>query len=124
MALSWDLLSRLPEKRRSQVRQAVRTAVAAVAAFGLATAFALPQGLWVVLPAVIVVQNTLGATLGTTIDRLLGTVLGAALGVVGVPLVGASPWALAAALFAVVALAVFIAVDWPSLRLASITAAI
>ncbi|WP_179221798.1 FUSC family protein [Inquilinus limosus] len=106
------------------VRQAVRGAVAAVAAYALAEAFGLPKGYWSVLTAVIVLQATLGATLGATVDRLLGTLLGAAFGVTGAVLSGPSALRTGAVLLLVMLATVYIAARRPSLRLGSVTAAI
>ncbi|WP_161790404.1 FUSC family protein, partial [Inquilinus limosus] len=106
------------------VRQAVRGAIAAVAAYALAEAFGLPKGYWSVLTAVIVLQATLGATLGATVDRLLGTLLGAAFGVAGAVLSGPSALRTGAVLLLVMLATVYIAARRPNLRLGSVTAAI
>ncbi|WP_162146135.1 FUSC family protein [Inquilinus limosus] len=116
----------LPRPRLDPIhlRQAVRGAVAAVAAYALAEAFGLPKGYWSVLTAVIVMQATLGATLSATIDRLLGTMLGAAFGVVGAVASGPSALRTGAVLLLVMLATVYIAARRPSLRLGSVTAAI
>jgi uncharacterized membrane protein YccC len=114
----------LPRLDPIHVRQAVRGAIAAVAAYALAEAFGLPKGYWSVLTAVIVLQATLGATLSATIDRLLGTMLGAAFGVVGAVLSGPSALRTGAVLLLVMLATVYIAARRPSLRLGSVTAAI
>lgn len=106
------------------LRQAVRGAVAAVAAYVLAEALGLPKGYWSVLTAVIVMQATLGATLSATIDRLLGTMLGAVAGVGGAVLAGSTALRTGAALALVMLVTVYIAARRPSLRLGSVTAAI
>jgi len=106
------------------LRQAVRGAIAAIAAYVLAEACGLPKGYWSVLTAVIVMQATLGATLSATVDRLLGTMLGAAFGVVGALLAGSSQLRTGVVLLFVMLLTVYIAARRPSLRLGSVTAAI
>jgi len=106
------------------LRQAVRGAIAAVAAYALAEALGLPKGYWSVLTAVIVLQATLGATLSATIDRLLGTMLGAAFGVVGSVLSGPSALRTGVVLLLVMLATVYITARRPNLRLGSVTAAI
>lgn len=106
------------------VRQAVRGAIAAVAAYALAEALGLPKGYWSVLTAVIVLQATLGATLSATIDRLLGTALGAVAGVIGAVLSGPSVLGTGAVLLLVMLVTVYIAARRPNLRLGAVTAAI
>jgi uncharacterized membrane protein YccC len=57
-----QLPNRLPQPR--VLRHATRMTVAAVLAFAAAWAFALPQGYWAVISAVVVMQSSLGGTLG------------------------------------------------------------
>ncbi|HUD51408.1 FUSC family protein [Parvibaculum sp.] len=68
--------------RRAEQRFAVRVVVAAFLSFVLAGTLGLPQGYWVVLTAVIVMQNNLGGSLKAATDRLLGTLTGAFAGFV------------------------------------------
>jgi hypothetical protein len=105
-----------------KARQAIQTMVAAVAAYLVATYFAMPQGYWSVMTAILVVQANVGASLGLAFDRLLATLLGAATGAALVALFGQSHPAPLLAL-AVIALA-YIATFRPTLRLAPVTAAI
>ena len=115
--LSWPPLLSWPK-----ARQAIQTMVAAVAAYLVATYFALPQGYWSVMTAILVVQANVGAALGLALDRLLATLLGAATGAALVGLFGPSRPAPLLAV-AVVALA-YLASYRGSLRLAPVTAAI
>ena len=71
-----------------QARQALQTMVAAIAAYLVAEYFALPQGYWSVMTAILVVQASVGAALGLAIDRLLATILGGAIGGILVALFG------------------------------------
>jgi uncharacterized membrane protein YccC len=64
----------LPQPRI--LRHATRMTVAAVLAFATAWAFALPEGYWVVISAIVVMQSSLGGTLGASLDRLMATVAG------------------------------------------------
>lgn len=66
--------------RRAEQRFAVRVMVAAFLSFVLARTLGLPQGYWVMLTAVIVMQNNLGGSLKAATDRLLGTLAGALAG--------------------------------------------
>jgi len=103
------------------VRQAIQTTLAALISYLVAGAMQLPQAFWAVMTAIIVVQASVGAALGQALDRLVGTILGAAVGALLVTLMPANRAIL-------LALAVFIlsyvAAMRPSLRLATVTAAI
>jgi uncharacterized membrane protein YccC len=105
----------------SWVRQAIQTTVAAVLSYLVALTLQLPQAFWAVMTAIIVVQASVGAALGQALDRLIGTILGAAVGAVLVTTMSANRTML-------LALAVFglsyVAAARPSLRLATVTAAI
>jgi uncharacterized membrane protein YccC len=105
-----------------KARQAIQTMVAAVAAYLVATYFAMPQGYWSVMTAILVVQANVGASLGLALDRLLATLLGAATGAALIAVFGQSHPAPLLAL-AVITLA-YIATFRPTLRLAPVTAAI
>src|SRR5579862_6897906 len=67
-------------QRRAELRLAVRIAVAAVLAYGLAEAFGLAQGYWAVFTTVIVIQASVGGSLKATVERLIGTLGGGAYG--------------------------------------------
>ncbi len=105
----------------SWLRQAIQTTVAAVVSYLVAVALQLPQAFWAVMTAIIVVQASVGAALGQALDRLIGTILGAAVG-------GLLVTTLSANRVVLLALAVFVlsyvAAVRPSLRLATVTAAI
>ena len=79
LASSLGLLrQRLPQPQ--VLRHATRMTVAAILAFAAARAFALPEGYWAVISAVVVMQGSLGGTLGASLDRLMATVAGAMVG--------------------------------------------
>lgn len=59
---------------------ALRTGIAAAAAYGLAEWIGIPESYWAAISAIIVMQSSLGAAWSTSKQRLLGTLLGVALG--------------------------------------------
>ncbi len=63
--------------RRAEQRFAIRVMVASFLSFMLARTLGLPQGYWVMLTAVIVMQSNIGSSLKAASDRLTGTVVGA-----------------------------------------------
>ena len=65
---------------RPEVVQALRMTASSLAAFGLASAFGLPQGFWAVITALIVVQGNVGGSLKAAFDRFAGSVCGAVYG--------------------------------------------
>lgn len=106
-----------------QLRLAVQTAFATVAAYGLVGLLAFQQGYWAIMTAILVVQASVGASLGLAFERLLATVLGAVAGVVAVVALEGGPFYTFLSLFlAVVGLTYF--ARRPSFRLAPVTAAI
>ncbi len=64
------------------VKAGLRAAAAGSIAYVLAQSFALQQGYWSVVTAIIVMQLTLGASLEAATDRLVGSLTGAAVGFV------------------------------------------
>jgi uncharacterized membrane protein YccC len=62
----------------------LQLAIAVVAAYGLSAALGLPENLWTVMSALIVVRPNTGASLGAGWSRLGGTVMGSACGIAGV----------------------------------------
>jgi uncharacterized membrane protein YccC len=112
-------------RRRAELRLAVRIAVAAVTAYGLAEALALTPGYWAVFTSVIVVQASVGGSLKATVERLIGTLGGGAYGgVIALVIAGGNDyWRAAALALAVLPLAVIAAVD-ERFRIAPITAVI
>jgi uncharacterized membrane protein YccC len=111
--------------RRAELRLAVRMAVAAVAAYGLAETLGLTQGYWAVFTTVIVIQASVGGSLKATVERLIGTLGGGAYGgIIALLIAGADTyWRAAGLAAAVLPLAVVAAVD-PRFRIAPITAVI
>ena len=112
-------------RRRSELRLAARTTVAALLAFAMAHLLHLPQVYWAVLTAAIVMQANLGGSIKATIDRLAGTLGGAAWGVIisiAVPHANAAGLALALAL--AVGPTALAASLKPWLRIAPVTAII
>jgi len=58
--------------RQPQVlRHAARMTIAALLAFVAAWVFALPEGYWAVISAVVVMQSNIGGTLGAILDRMM-----------------------------------------------------
>ena len=66
--------------RRSAALQALRMTASSLAAFGLASAFGLPQGFWAVVTALIVTQGNVGGSLKAAFERFAGSVCGAVYG--------------------------------------------
>lgn len=58
----------------------LRTTIAAVLAFFLATLVGLPEVYWAPISAIVVMESTLGATLTVSWRRLIGTALGSIAG--------------------------------------------
>ena len=98
--------------------------VAAILAFAAAWAFALPEGYWAVISAVVVMQSSLGGTLGASLDRLMATVAGAMVGAACVFLRGLTPLPEILVLTLAVGPTALLAALRPSFRLAPITAVI
>jgi uncharacterized membrane protein YccC len=61
-------------------KQAIKTAIAGVAALYVTRLFHLPQGYWAAISALIVMQSNVGATLSASRTRLAGTAVGAVVG--------------------------------------------
>ena len=105
-------------------RQGMRTGFAGAATYLLAAWLALPQGYWAVITAVMITQQTVGATLQAVRDRLIGTIAGAVIGFLMAMATPSGEWGTLVALgISTGTLAVF-AVHYPSLRIAPMTAAI
>ena len=71
-------LSQTP--RPQHLWHAMRTGIAAAAAYGLAEWIGIPESYWAAISAIIVMQSSLGAAWSTSKQRLLGTLLGVVLG--------------------------------------------
>ncbi len=110
--------------RRGGLRQAGRTAVAAVATLFLVEALALPQGYWAVVTVVIVMQANLGGSIRAAWTRLAGTAIGAVSGAVAGHVGGPSWLSLGLAVFATLAACNGIPRLRESSRVAGITAVI
>lgn len=112
------------DKAWPRLRQAIQTTIAASVAYFLVEAIGLSQGFWAVMTAIIVTQANVGASLGLAFDRLLGSMVGVLVGgVVAVALADAHELKFAGLAVTVLVLA-FFAAQRPSLRIASVTAAI
>jgi len=104
-------------------KQAVKTAIAGVAAMYITRLFQLPEGYWAAISALIVMQSNVGATLDASRTRLAGTAVGAVVGGAFVALWGANMLAFGVA----VAIAFFVCTELrlaESQRLATVTVAI
>lgn len=124
-ATAWTDLRAWLVRRQPELRLAVRVAVAAVAAYGLAEVLGLAQGYWAVFTAVIVMQASVGGSLKATVERFIGTIGGGVFGgIVALAVPEGDPYGLAAGLaVALLPLAVLAAVD-PRFRIAPVTAVI
>jgi uncharacterized membrane protein YccC len=71
-------------------KQAIKTAIAGVAAMYMTQLFHLPEGYWAAISALIVMQSNVGATLSASRTRLAGTAVGAVVGGAFVALWGAN----------------------------------
>jgi uncharacterized membrane protein YccC len=118
------LVGYLPLPQRQVLRHATRMTVAAILAFAAAGAFALPEGYWAVISAVVVVQSNLGGTLRASLDRLMATVAGAMVGAACVSLRGLTPLPEVLVLTLAVGPTALLAALRPSFRLAPMTAVI
>jgi uncharacterized membrane protein YgaE (UPF0421/DUF939 family) len=103
---------------------AVRTAVAAVVSYLIASLFRLPEAYWASISAMIVMQSTLGVALPVSVQRFAGTAIGAAVGAAAGSLFGESVWAFGGAVFLIGVLCAVLRVDRSAYRYASITLAI
>lgn len=107
------------------LRFAARITIAAMAAYLLSVAVNLPEALWSVITALIVVQTSVGGTIGVGLDRLIGTLAGAVIG--GIAASAHAIWPVLPIgpllLVAVAPLSLF-AVKKPSYRVAPVTAAL
>jgi hypothetical protein len=104
-------------------KQAIKTAIAGVAAMYITRLFQLPEGYWAAISALIVMQSNVGATLDASRTRLAGTAVGAVVGGVFVALWGANILGFGLA----VTIAFFICTELrlaESQRLATVTVAI
>lgn len=105
----------------AHLKLALRATIAGIVTYLLAEQFALPNGYWAVLTAVLVVQATLGASLSVAIDRALGTLAGGVVGVAGAMLAGHTPLQTLLVLSAALFVAAAMAARSPSFKLAPVT---
>jgi uncharacterized membrane protein YccC len=112
-------------RHRPEAVQAVRMTASSLAAFGLASAFGLPQGFWAVITALIVTQAHVGGSLKAAFDRFVGSVCGAVYGgAVAFAIPHGSGLARAVALVVAVAPLSVLAASSAGFRVAPITAII
>ena len=75
-----------PRRPAPDWRDPVRITLGGTAAYGLALALGLPEAMWSVMTALIVLRAPSGRTLHAGRDRLFGTLLGALIALTTVPL--------------------------------------
>jgi uncharacterized membrane protein YccC len=113
-----------PNEAWPRLRQAIQTTIAACISYFIVDALGLPQGFWAVMTAILVTQANVGASIGLALDRLFGSMVGVLVGgAVAVALADAHELKFAGLAVTVLVLA-FFAARRPSLRIASVTAAI
>ncbi len=105
-------------------KQGLRTAVAGALSFILAEYFALPQGYWSVITAIMITQESMGATLQAVRDRLIGTFAGAVIGFLLAIVTPSGTWGTLIGLTVSIGWLAIFAARYPSLRIAPMTAAI
>jgi uncharacterized membrane protein YccC len=124
MARSRPLIGRL-HARRAQLALALRSTVAAAAAFAAAEALNLRLPLWAVLTSLIVTQGSVGRSLKATRDYMFGTIGGAIYGgAIAVLIPHSGELQLLALLVLTVAPLAFVASLNPSLNAATVTGVI
>lgn len=117
-------LRSLVKRRASDLRQALRVAIAVGAAYAAYKLLDLQQGYWAVFTVLIVMQGSIGSTLGAAVDRLIGTMGGAFLGGIAVAMHTGTALSLGVLLVTVTGLATLLAGIRPQMRIAAVTAAI
>ena len=124
MALSKPLFGRV-RVRKTHFALALRSVVAATAAFAIASAFHLLLPLWAVLTSLIVTQGNVGRSLKATRDYMFGTIGGAIYGgAIAVLIPHTGEVELVMLLVLAVAPLAFIAAINPTLNPATVTAVI
>ena len=111
-------------KDAEALKQGLRTAIAGASAFLLAEYLALPQGYWSVITAIMITQESVGATLEAVRDRLIGTFAGAVIGFLLAVATPSGEWGTLVAMVISTGLLAIFAARYPSLRIAPMTAAI
>ncbi|MGE3475259.1 MAG: FUSC family protein [Rhodospirillaceae bacterium] len=113
------------ERRRGELRHAVRLTVAAVIAYAVGESLALPQAYWAVFTAVLVSQASVGGSVKAAGDWLIGTLGGGAYAALVSTLVRETdPLTKAAALGAALLPLAFLAAVRPTFRFAPVTGVI
>lgn len=113
------------ERRRGDLRHAVRVTVAALIAYGVGESLALPQAYWAVFTAVLVSQASVGGSVKAALDWLMGTLGGGAYAALVSTLAPSmDPITKAAALGAAVLPLAFLAAVRPTFRFAPVTGVI
>lgn len=105
------------------LKRAFKASVAAVLATIYYQALNLPEGYWAVISAVIVMEASVQDSLRLSWFRFAGTAIGATIGLMGVLLLGATPWAIGIAILLTILLCHALNLK-ESYRLAGATAAI
>ena len=98
---------------------AAQLAIAVVVSWSVSAACGLPENLWAVMSALIVLRPTAGSTLGAGWDRVRGTLVGTAVGLAGVWIGHGTT-----TILAIVAILAFASALVPALRSAPIAALI
>ncbi len=118
-------LNDVRERRRGELRHAVRVTVAALIAYGVGESLALPQAYWAVFTAVLVSQASVGGSVKAAADWLMGTLGGGAYAAVVSTLVPETdPVTKAAALAVALLPLAFLAAVRPTFRFAPVTGVI
>ena len=119
------MIARLGSLRRwprTELSLGLRSAVAGLLTFGLGQLLGLPQVFWAVLTAVMVMQESVGASLKAVLDRLAGTFGGAVWGVaVAVAMLWAGLTSMALALAVTLVPLALLAALRPAYRVAPVT---
>lgn len=119
--LLWSLRDKVAKNRHDIGRIAAQTAVATAATYGLMTGLGLPYTSWAVIAALFTIGLSVDTSYRNAIGRIAGASLGVILGLVAAWAV-AEPVIIGLVIAATIANAV--AVPWPRLRYAAVTAAI
>lgn len=107
-----------------QMRQAIKTALAAVIAYLVTSLLRLPEGQWAVISVVVVSQTHLGGSLRAGRARILGTAVGATLGVAAIHIFGSGMTGLVLAIGLTIGLCAYLLHVHDSFRMAGLTAVI
>jgi uncharacterized membrane protein YccC len=121
----WQRVNGARERRRGELRHAVRLTVAAVIAYFVGETLALPQAYWAVFTAVLVSQASVGGSVKAAGDWLIGTLGGGAYAALVSTLVTETdPITKGAALGAALLPLAFLAAVRPTFRFAPVTGVI